>query len=274
MSHDNCNYLISLSFAGEDREYVDSVASGLKNAGISVFYDKYEQASLWGKDLYQHLTDVYQNRSRYVVMFISEHYARKLWTSHEKRMAQARAFKESREYILPIKFDDTQIPDIPDTIGYLDAREYTPEEIVKFIKEKLKSDGVTITKQQSLSDAQLKNQADDLIQSIRHELRSHELQVERLRGPSRSNLTEDEFSERWEAHTRKRAQLEKWVLNNYSSNYQSKAIILKNELMQRLNLKERDLYFDTVYENPVNTLGVSEVISDLEKLSMMLDVNE
>ncbi|ANQ12642.1 toll/interleukin-1 receptor domain-containing protein [Vibrio natriegens] len=274
MSSESCDYLISLSFAGEDREYVDAVASGLKNNGISVFYDKYEQASLWGKDLYQHLTDVYQNRSRYVVMFISEHYAKKLWTSHEKRMAQARAFKESREYILPVKFDDTIIPDIPDTTGYLDAREFVPDEIVKFIKQKLQDDGITITKQKSLTNELLKSTAEELVNLIREELIQHEQKTESLNSPIRSLHSEAEFSKLWEARTKRQHQLKKWLLNSFSNKYQSKSILIKNELIQRLNLNERDVYFDAVYENPVNPLGISEVAADLEKLSMMLDTNE
>lgn len=43
-------YDIALSFAGEDREYVEKVATLLKENGIKVFYDKFEQVDLWGKD--------------------------------------------------------------------------------------------------------------------------------------------------------------------------------------------------------------------------------
>lgn len=44
-------YDIALSFAGENREYVDKVAKLLKDKGISVFYDLFEKANMWGKDL-------------------------------------------------------------------------------------------------------------------------------------------------------------------------------------------------------------------------------
>lgn len=81
-------YDIALSFAGEDREHAEAVALALKRHGIHVFYDKDEKADLWGKDLYSYLADLYQNRARYCVMFISEHYARKICTSHERRAAQ------------------------------------------------------------------------------------------------------------------------------------------------------------------------------------------
>src|SRR5205814_9278200 len=112
-------YDVCLSFAGEDRKYVKQVASALTEKGIRVFYDEYERAELWGKDLYTHLDDIYQNSARYCVLFASKNYARKLWTSHELQSAQARAFKENKEYILPARFDNTVIPGLRDTVGYI-----------------------------------------------------------------------------------------------------------------------------------------------------------
>ncbi|AWB72203.1 TIR domain-containing protein [Vibrio cholerae] len=130
-------YEVALSFAGEDREYVDQVAKALKEQGIRVFYDTFEQASLWGKDLYTHLADVYQNKAQYTVMFISENYAKKQWTNHERTSAQARAFQENKEYILPARFDDTVIPGVPATVGYISLNGLSPEELVSFITDKL-----------------------------------------------------------------------------------------------------------------------------------------
>ena len=77
-------YDIAVSFAGEDRDYVEQIANAIRLKGMSVFYDKYEEADLWGKDLYVHLTKVYKDYSKYCLMFISESYAQKQWTSHER----------------------------------------------------------------------------------------------------------------------------------------------------------------------------------------------
>ena len=52
-------YHVALSFAGEDRQYVESVAHELVQARVAVFYDRYEEVSLWGKNLYDHLTHIY-----------------------------------------------------------------------------------------------------------------------------------------------------------------------------------------------------------------------
>ena len=75
-------YDVCLSFAGENRSYVTRVAAYLRTKGARIFYDLYEQTKLWGKDLYAHLDDIYRNKARFCVMFISEAYGRKLWTNH------------------------------------------------------------------------------------------------------------------------------------------------------------------------------------------------
>jgi hypothetical protein len=128
---------VALSFAGKDRDYVERVADSLKGIGVRVFYDKYEEVELWGKDLYEHLEKVYSEYARYTVMFISEHYEKKLWTNHERKSAQARAFSSNRVYILPARFDDTKIPGIPPTIGYIGLSDYTPEQFAELIAKKI-----------------------------------------------------------------------------------------------------------------------------------------
>jgi hypothetical protein len=39
---------VVLSFAGEDRAYVEEVARILRDADVSCFYDQYEEVTLWG----------------------------------------------------------------------------------------------------------------------------------------------------------------------------------------------------------------------------------
>ena len=130
-------YDIALSFAGEDRQYVDQVATLLRDSGVSVFYDRFEEANLWGKNLYDYLVDIYKSKTKYTIMFISTHYAKKLWTNHERQAMQASAFSESQEYILPARFDDTPIPGVLPTIGYISLIDLKPAEFVKIIQKKL-----------------------------------------------------------------------------------------------------------------------------------------
>lgn len=136
-SPQSVDYDVALSFAGEDRPYARELAELLRNSGYRVFYDEYERATLWGRDLYSHLSDVYRNRARFCITFLSRSYSDKLWTNHERQSAQARAFRENEEYILPIRLDDTEIPGVLETTGYLDARALSMEDVFHTLAQKL-----------------------------------------------------------------------------------------------------------------------------------------
>ena len=130
-------YDVALSFAGEDRQHAEGLACLLNSDGYVVFYDEYEQAELWGKNLLEYLSTVYKDKAKYCVVFLSESYAEKWWPRHELRSAAARAFEESREYILPVRLDDTEIPGILPTVGYLDLRKVSIEKVYQILKQKL-----------------------------------------------------------------------------------------------------------------------------------------
>ncbi len=134
MSYD---YDVALSFAGEDRKYVEQVADILNAIGLKVFYDKYETVDLWGKNLYPHLRTIYQEKSKYCVIFISHYYSEKVWTNHERESAQARALMEKREYILPARFDKTELPGLLPTISYIDLGQLPAEEFAYLIAQKI-----------------------------------------------------------------------------------------------------------------------------------------
>lgn len=133
----NYEFKVALSFADEDRSYVEKVARTLRRMGIKVFYDKYSEVTFWGKDLYSYLDDVYRNKAEYTIIFISENYARKMWTNHERRSAQARAIKENKEYLLPVRFDDTEISGILPTTGTLNLKNISPRKLSEIIKDKI-----------------------------------------------------------------------------------------------------------------------------------------
>ena len=130
-------YDFCLSFAGEDRKHAERLERLLTQEGARVFYDFAEEHNLWGKDLYAHLQDVYQNQSRYCVMFTSAHYVQKAWTNLERGAAQARSLTQP-EYILPIKLDDTPVPGLLETKGLMDIRKKTLKEIAQAALKKLR----------------------------------------------------------------------------------------------------------------------------------------
>jgi hypothetical protein len=131
------NFDIAVSFAGEDREVVQRYCDILSSKGLKVFYDKYEQIGLWGANLYDKLDEIYRTKALFCVIFISKDYAAKVWTNHERKSAQARALQENREYVLPVRLDDTEIPGIPSTIGYVDLREISIEKLAEMTIQKV-----------------------------------------------------------------------------------------------------------------------------------------
>ena len=139
-------YHVALSFAGEDRRYVEKVAKQLASKGVDVFYDKFEEASLWGKNLYTYLRDIYENKALFTVMFVSEEYKNKLWTNHERESAQARAISESSEYILPAFFDEAvEVPGLLKTTGHISLNDKSPEQLSELIVAKLEASGVELS---------------------------------------------------------------------------------------------------------------------------------
>ncbi|HKP97538.1 MAG TPA: TIR domain-containing protein [Fibrobacteria bacterium] len=139
------DYDVALSFAGPDRESAERLAEALQRLGVAVFYDQFDQATLWGKNLHSYLTELYHLRSKFCVVFLSASYGRKGWTRVELEAALAREFKEGCDYILPIRLDDTDIPGILPTRGYMDWRQNSVESIVELIRVRLANSALKVT---------------------------------------------------------------------------------------------------------------------------------
>lgn len=135
-SADKRMFDVALSFAGEQREYVDKVNAELQRLGISVYYDKSYEVSTWGQNLVDHFSDIFKERAKFCVMFISEAYVRKVWTNFERQVAESRDLIDSG-YILPVKFDDSDVQGLLSTKAYLKANEHTPAQLAAKIAEKI-----------------------------------------------------------------------------------------------------------------------------------------
>ena len=130
-------YDVGLSFAGEQRDYVRRVAEDLQYRGLRVFYDENEEDHLWGKNLLDYLSELYLKRCRYCIIFASAEYAAKMWPNLERQSAQARDITAAGEYILPVRFDDTEIPGLLPTVYYQDARKKSPEKIAGLFAQRI-----------------------------------------------------------------------------------------------------------------------------------------
>ncbi len=129
---------VALSFAGEQRNFVESVANALRTKGIRVFYDQFNQSQLWGRNLVEYFKEVYYSRSEYCIMFISRQYLGKMWPSWERKNATARDIEEFGDYILPVVFErGLDVPGLDKYRGYLGVWDYSPETIADLFLEKI-----------------------------------------------------------------------------------------------------------------------------------------
>lgn len=131
---------VALSFASEQRDYVEQVANIIESKGLIVFYDKFRQSHLWGKDLTIYLHEVYSKKSKYCIMFISKEYVTKAWPTHEREAALQKQVEVGEGYILPVRFDNAVVFGLPSFIGYIDANINSPEDIAKIFLEKFENE--------------------------------------------------------------------------------------------------------------------------------------
>jgi hypothetical protein len=125
-----------LSFAAGQRSFARAVHGALCSRGIRVFFDEVRQAELWGEDLAEHFDKVFRKDARFCVACVSEEWVERVWPAHERRSAVARTIQEPG-YFLPIRFDETEIPGLSPSIGYLEASEVEPEQVAVLIAKKL-----------------------------------------------------------------------------------------------------------------------------------------
>ena len=129
---------MALSFASEQRDYIEKVKDELLKAELRVFYDGDKPAELWGTCLNEKLNEVYLDQSRFCILFISAEYAKKTWMRPERQNVHNRTFGDDRDYFLVARFDNTEIEGLPSTMSYIDLRFFTPEQFAQIVIEKVR----------------------------------------------------------------------------------------------------------------------------------------
>ncbi|UVS82430.1 putative protein containing a TIR (Toll-Interleukin 1-resistance) domain protein [Actinokineospora sp. UTMC 2448] len=76
-------YDVALSFAGEDRKFVEHLRDEIQDKGLVVFYDFTEMYRIVANNIEEYMRPIYDSGSRYVVVVIGESYSKKRWTIFE-----------------------------------------------------------------------------------------------------------------------------------------------------------------------------------------------
>ena len=130
-------YDLAISFAGEQRGLADTFARRLDASGYSIFYDEFQQAELWGRDLSVALSNVYAREARYCLIVLSKDYVAKPWTNHERQSAISQFIQRRSDYILCLKIEDIDLPGFPSIIGYISLSRYDVDAVYKLLLQKL-----------------------------------------------------------------------------------------------------------------------------------------
>ena len=96
-------YDFALSFAGEVRVVAQKTFEELTAMHFEVFYDKNEQARLLAEDVETYLEPIYRSEAKYVIVFLSQDYSRKLWTRFEQKTYESRVVAGE---VIPVLVDD------------------------------------------------------------------------------------------------------------------------------------------------------------------------
>jgi TIR domain len=131
-------YHVAISFAGEDRQYVEEVHKLLKANGLEVFYSNAEQTEMFAEHLPTKLEEIYQRQSHYCLVFVSQSYTNKIWPLKEYRSALKKAVEQKQPYILPARFDDSDLDGLGPEIVFADLRRnMTPAQLASLVLSKL-----------------------------------------------------------------------------------------------------------------------------------------
>ena len=130
---------VALSFPGEVRDYVNSIAEELERivGPNSYFYDKNYVGQLARPSLANLLQDIYRKRSKLVVVFLCEKYEEKEWCNIEFRAIKDIIMEKQHERVMFVKMDDGDVQGVFKTDGYVDGRIYNPSDVAAFIQERI-----------------------------------------------------------------------------------------------------------------------------------------
>jgi hypothetical protein len=136
MKNDAYQYDVIFSLAGEQADYVEKVAKCLTDEGVKVWFYKFNEVELWGENQIDAFSEIFTKSAKYCVLFISKEYTKKVWPNLERQFIQSRWLKDPK-YLLPARFDDSLVIGIPDTIGYINLKNLSPEKFSKTIINKI-----------------------------------------------------------------------------------------------------------------------------------------
>lgn len=132
-------FRVALSFAGENRNFIEAVADKLSAAlgRPSVFYDRYYESELARPNLDTYLIRIYHEESELIAIFFCADYAQKEWCGLEWRAIRDVLKQKRDSEIMPFKFDHSEVDGLLSIDGYIEINGKGPADVARLILERL-----------------------------------------------------------------------------------------------------------------------------------------
>ena len=108
-----------ISYSRRDSDFVRRLVAGLKDHGVSVFYDEADIAI--GDTLVESIERAVKH-AKYLLVVMSPDYFRSAWATKELELAQNLEFEGGQTKVLPILYRDCEIPPLLQSKVYADFR--------------------------------------------------------------------------------------------------------------------------------------------------------
>lgn len=161
---------VALSFAGEQREFVERVGNCLKAEKIDVYYDRHDQSNSWGENLKDYFGKIYREEAYLIVLFVSKDYVKKEIPRHEAKNAMT----NPNNIVLVAKFDDSRLDGEDESKIFMEIEEGTaPQSLSGKIKDVLVRRGIVFG-EESQENSFVEERENVLDSSIEISILSHE----------------------------------------------------------------------------------------------------
>ena len=134
-------FVIALSYPGTHRELAKQVVYALRQLTRlpreQILFDLFHEAELSRFDLDVYLPKLYADESELVVVFLGGDYEHSQWCGLEWRAIRQLIKERHGSQIMPMRLDQSEVPGVYSTDGFMDIRNRDPEEIAARIVERL-----------------------------------------------------------------------------------------------------------------------------------------
>lgn len=132
-------FKVALSFPGEYRHYVESVARELARSLTrdAVFYDRFHESELARPNLDTHLQTIYHQDSELIVVFLCSEYDDKEWCGIEFRSIRDLIKRRQDDMVMFVRLDTADVKGVFSVDGYIDTDGRSPRSVAKLIIQRL-----------------------------------------------------------------------------------------------------------------------------------------